>query len=150
MKIKLFKLLHLCGQLLQTTLKIKGTKTRHLGVNKTPSKEEAALITSGDLILLQGCNTNLIRNHQIMRVNYLILLFEQPKAMVVAKEITFSTGKMRFNKEIHHLVEEETEFIRRSDPIMDGFGRIQITGLISIMSKLLYGIVKIHLRLQTM
>ena len=82
-----------------------------------------------------------------MRVNNLILLFEQPKAMVVAKEITFSTGKMRFNKEIHHLVEEETEFIRRSDPIMDGFGQIQITGLISIMSKLLYGIVKIHLLL---
>ncbi len=84
MKIKLFKLDHLCGQLLQTTLKIKGTKSRHLGVNKTPSKE-AALITSGDLILLQGCNIYLIRNHQIMKV---ILLFEQPKAMVVAKEIT--------------------------------------------------------------
>lgn len=83
-----------------------------------------------------------------MRVNYLILLFEQPKAMVVAKEITFSTGKMRFKKEIHHLVEEETEFIRRNDRIMDGFGQIQIiTGLISIMSKLLYGVVKIHLRL---
>ncbi len=107
MKFKLFKLLHLCGQLLQTTLKIKGTKSRHLGVNKTPSKEVPALITSGDLIILQGCNTNLISNHQIMRVKYLILLFEQPKAMVVGKEITFSTGKMRLKKEGRNGVEVE-------------------------------------------